>query len=151
MEFQAREARPTDAPAICALLQAVTPLIVPDPTDPNATQFLESLREPAVSDRLTAKNYFHLVAERGADFGGYIATRDGSHLYHLFVRPELHGRGIGRLLWQHLLSSSGPGPYTVNSTISAVPVYRSFGFVPSGEPQLHSCPPYVPMAYVGGS
>ena len=151
MEFRAREAKPTDASVICALLRAVTPLIVPGPVDPNAIPFLQSLQEPAVSERLMARNYLHWVAERGAEFGGYIATRDGSHLYHLFVRPELHGQGIGRLLWQHLLRINGPGPYTVNSTISAVPVYRSFGFVRSGEPQLHSCPPYVPMAYVGGS
>jgi GNAT superfamily N-acetyltransferase len=148
MKFQIRQAKPTDAPAICALLRAVTPLIVPDPTDPEALRFLESFKEPAVVERLAAPNYFHLVAERGADFFGYIATRDGTHLYHLFVQPELHGQGIGRQLWQQLLRVSGPGPYTVNSSVPAVAVYRSF--VPSGEPQLHRCPPYVPMTYAGG-
>lgn len=151
MTFHVRQAKPTDFAAICALLRAVTPLLVPDPSDPEAALFLESLREPAVAERLMAPNYFHLVAERGPDFCGYIATRDRSHLYHLFVLPELHGQGIGRLLWRHLLRLRGPGPYTVNSSVSAVSVYRNFGFVPSGEPQLHRCPPYVPMTYAGGS
>lgn len=104
-----------------------------------------------MAERLLALNYSHFVAERGTEFCGYLATRDGSHLYHLFVRPELHRQGIGRLLWQHLLRVNGPGPYTVNSSLSAVAVYRSFGFVSSGAPQLHCCPPYVPMTYIGGS
>lgn len=151
MTFQVREAKPADAPAICAVLRAVIPLLVPDQTNPAAIQLLASLKEPAVTDRLTAGNYFHLVAERANELCGYLATRDGSHLYHLFVRPELRAQGIGRLLWQHLLRVSGPGPYTVNSSVSAVAVYRRFGFVPSGEPQLHRCPPYVPMTYAGGS
>lgn len=151
MTFKVREGRPSDAPAICALLRALTPLIIPDTTGPGAAEFLESLGERAVSDRLAAPNYLHFVAERGEAFCGYIATRDGSHLYHLFVQPRLHGQGIGRLLWQHLLRTSGGGPFTVNSAVPAVAVYRSFGFAPSGEPQLHRCPPYVPMVYTGGS
>ena len=151
MTFQVRQGKPTDAAAIRTLLRAVTPLLVPDQPDPDAIPFLESLKGPAVSDRLASPSYFHLVAERCADFSGYIATRDGSNLYHLFVRPELHGQGIGRLLWQHLLRIGGPGPYTVNSTVHAVAVYRSFGFVPSSEPELHRCPPYAPMVYSGGS
>jgi ribosomal protein S18 acetylase RimI-like enzyme len=151
MTFRFREAKPTDAQAICALLQAVTPLVVPDQANPDVAQFLESFKQAAVADRLASPSYSHWVAERGANFCGYIATRDRSHLYHLFVQPDLHGQGVGRLLWQHLLRVGGPGPYTVNSTVSAVGVYRSFGFVPSGEPQFHRCPPYVPMAYAGGS
>ncbi len=142
-----REARLDDARAIRGLLHVMVPLVLPDPSDPAARPFLDSLTGTAVSDRLVAPNYLHLVAERGADFCGYIATRDGSHVYHLFVRPELHRQGIARRLWRQLLHVAGPGPYTVNSTPSAVAVYRSFGFVPSGQPPPHCCPPYVPMAY----
>ncbi|MCX7557390.1 GNAT family N-acetyltransferase [Xanthomonadaceae bacterium JHOS43] len=149
MTLQIREAQPSDVQAICGLLQAVTPLVIPGHATPEAVQFLESFKQAAVAERLASPAYSHWVAERGADFCGYIATRDKSHLYHLFVRPDVHGQGIGRRLWQHLLCVGGPGPYTVNSTVSAVGVYRSFGFVPSGEPQLHRCPPYVPMVYAG--
>ena len=151
MNFKVREARPSDAPAIRALLEAVTPMLVPDPSEPAAAQFLESLREPAVAERLTAANYFHLVAERESELCGYIATRDDSHLYHLFVAPEHHCQGFARGLWQSCLAAKGNRPYTVNSSVSAVPVYGSFGFAPAGEPQLQRCPPIVPMAYAGGS
>lgn len=143
-----RRAEPADAPAIRALLRSVTPLVVPDPAAPGAAGFLESFEEPAVMERLASPDYLHFVAERGGDFCGYIATRGGSHLYHLFVRPDLHGQGIGRMLWEHLLRDNGPGPYSVNSSIAAVPVYEAFGFVPAGAPQLDRCPPFVPMKYL---
>ncbi|WP_457098139.1 GNAT family N-acetyltransferase [Lysobacter sp. P5_B9] len=151
MKVLVRQARGTDAPAICALLRTVTPLILPDSITPEAASFLESFEAPAVAARLAAPNYIHLIAESGRDLRGYISLRDGQHLYHLFVQPEFHGQGIGRLLWQHLLQVARPGALTVNSSLLAVPVYRSFGFVPSGEPQLHCCPPYLPMVYAGGS
>ena len=112
--------------------------------------FFESVEAPAVAARLSAPNYMHLVAEHGPDLRGYIALRDGKHLYHLFVQPDFHGQGIGRLLWQHLLQVTGPTALTVNSSVLAVPVYRRFGFVPNGEPQLRCSPPYVPMVYAGG-
>src|SRR5690606_11077116 len=85
-----RRAEPADAAAIRALLRSVTPLVVPDPAAPGAAGFLESFEEPAVMERLASPDYLHFVAERGGDFCGYIATRGGSHLYHLFVRPDLH-------------------------------------------------------------
>ena len=151
MKVLIRQAQETDAPAICALLRTVAPLIFPDSTTPEAASFLESFEAPAVAARLAAPNYVHLIAESSRDLRGYISLRDGQHLYHLFVQPEFHGQGIGRLLWQHLLQVAGPGTLTVNSSLLAVPVYRSFGFVPSDEPQLHCCPPFVPMVYAGGS
>lgn len=150
MDFKVREGEPSDAPAIGALLKAITPLLVPDPSDPDAAQFLESLREPAVAERLVSANYLHLVAESEGRLCGYIATRERSHLYHLFVLPELHGLGVARLLWRSLIAAGGDRPYTVNSSLQAVPVYRRFGFAVAGEPQLQRCPPFVPMAYPGG-
>lgn len=151
MTILARPANEADAPAICALLRTLAPLLVPDPAAPMAASFMESLGAPAVAARLSAPNYIHLVAKDGPDLRGYISLRDGKHLYHLFVQPEFHGQGVGRLLWQHLLRVAGPGPITVNSSLPAVPVYRSFGFVPSGEPQLHCRPPFVPMVHAGGN
>jgi GNAT superfamily N-acetyltransferase len=151
MTILVRQANEADASAICALLRTMAPLLVPDPAAPEAASFLESLEAPAVAARLSSPNYIHLVAEHGGDLRGYISLRDGQHLYHLFVHPQFHGQGVSRLLWQHLLRVAGPGPITVNSSLPAVPVYRSFGFVPNGEPQLHCCPPFAPMVYAGGS
>ena len=133
-----------------ALLQRVAPLMVADPTQPELAPFLESLSASAVLARIAAPNYRHFIAESGAGLLGYVALRDGQHLHHLFVQPEFHRRGIGRLLWQHILPLTGQAPITVNSSLFAVPTYRSFGFEPHGEPQLKSHPPYVPMVHPGG-
>src|SRR5262245_24857045 len=123
MTVLVRPSRETDASAICALLHAVAPLIVPDPTVAEAATFLQSFEELAVANRLAAPNYLHWMAEQGPDLLGYIALRDGQHLYHLFVHPRFHGQGIGRLLWRHLLHVAGPRAFTVNSSLLAVPVY----------------------------
>ena len=118
----------SDGPAICALLQGMVPLLVPDLAMPGAAAFLESLEAPAVAARLTAPNYIHFIAESGGDLRAYISLRDGRHLYHLFVKPGFQGQGIGRLLWQRVLAVAGQQLITVNSSLPAVPVYRSFGF-----------------------
>lgn len=151
MNIQVRPSNESDGAAICSLLRKVAPLLAPDPTAPGAAAFLESLESPAVAARLAAPNFLHFLAESGPDLLGYIALRDGQHLYHLFVQPEHHGQGIARLLWHHMLNATDRRPITVNSSLPAVPVYGSFGFVPAGEPQLHCCPPYVPLVYAAGS
>lgn len=147
MTIIVRRGRESDAMAICQLLRVITPLVIPDPTVPEAAKFLESFEGPSVTARLNAANYCYFVAEEGTELRGYIALRDGQHLYHLFVHPMFHRQGIGRLLWQHLLQATGSRTITVRSSLAAVPVYRSFGFTPSGEPQLRRCPAYLPMEY----
>lgn len=128
----------------------MAPTLVPDQAAPEAASFLDSLEAPAIVSRLRAPNFIHLIAEQENHLQGYISLRDGQHLYHLFVHIESQGQGIARLLWRHLLQVAGPGPITVNSSLPAVPVYRSFGFVASGEPQLQCCPPFEPMVYARG-
>lgn len=151
MTIRIRQATKSDSSAICALLQKVVPVLVPDSAAPGAAVFLESITAPAVTARLAADNYVYFVAESGADLLGYIALRDGLHLYHLFVQPEFQRQGIAHLLWQHLLAVVGQRRITVNSSLPAIPVYIKFGFVPTGEPQHRRCPAYAPMVYASGS
>ena len=117
---------------------------------PGAAAFLESLEAAAVATRLTDPDYLHFIAESGGNLCGYISLRDGRHLYHLFVKPGFHGQGVARQLWQQVLAVAGQQAITVSSSLSAVPVYRSFGFTCAGEPQLDRVPPFVPLVYVGG-
>ena len=52
------------------------------------------------------------------------------------VLTTRHREGIARTLWHRAreaaLQSGNPGEFTVNSSMVAVPVYRSFGFVQDG-------------------
>lgn len=147
LEF--REGGEEDAAAIQALLYATIPMVIANPEDPAAAVFMESLGLPAIKARLGDPRYRNLVATRHGKLVGYIATRDDSHIYHLFVDPALHRQGIARALWNELLRRRGNGPCTVNASPAAVPVYRAFGFLEDGNPQLHRCPPFVPMRFGG--
>jgi ribosomal protein S18 acetylase RimI-like enzyme len=64
---------------------------------------------------------------------GMIAVRNGNHVSLLFVEPSLHGRGIGRRLFESVLAQMrqrlpGLERVTVNSSDYAVPFYRALGF-----------------------
>ena len=72
-----------------------------------------------------------------------------THLFHLFVAAAHQRIGIARALWEQarqLSLRAGPiAEFTVNSSLNAVPVYRSFGFVPAGAvTQVHGIA-FLPM------
>ena len=68
---------------------------------------------------------------------GFIALRDTSHVFHLFVAKEHQRKGVARLLWkearERALKTGAPTHFTVNSSLGAVAVYRAFDFEPTGE------------------
>jgi len=72
----------------------------------------------------------------GDTYLGAAAMRDDSHLFQLFVSTRLQGRGIARRLWQRTMRDAvrraGTRHFTLNASVMAVPVYRRFGFMPSG-------------------
>jgi predicted GNAT family N-acyltransferase len=67
----------------------------------------------------------------------------------LFVVRAHQRQGLGRLLWQQALrelcTPNSEKVFTVNSSLPAVPVYRSFGFVPAGSPQSVDGISFLPM------
>jgi ribosomal protein S18 acetylase RimI-like enzyme len=105
--------------------------------------------ETAIRGYLESGRYRFTVAESNGRVLGFIAIRDASHLFHLFVSAEHHGQGIGRSLWQEGLTAASKGSrnstFTVNSSPNAVPVYRRFGFVETGPlVQMHGVS-FLPM------
>jgi len=80
---------------------------------------------------------------------GFIAIRDGSHLFHLFVERAHQRQGIARILWERALrelcAPSSEEAFTVNSSLSAVPVYQAFGFAPAGSLQSVHGISFLPM------
>lgn len=88
-----------------------------------------------------ANGYRYHVAEVDGQLIGFVGVRDNSHLYHLFVAKALQRRGVGRMLWErakHECELSGHrGPFTVNSSNNAVPIYERWGFRLAG-PRVNS-------------
>lgn len=147
MSFVIREASASDAAAISRLVTGLAHFFVADPTSPDVATFMAGLAPDAYAQRIESPGFRHHVAEDSAGPCGVIAMRDGSHLYHLFVRADAHGRGIARALWEHARGLSGHSSFTVNSSLYAVAVYERLGFVAKAPPQAADGLVFVPMGY----
>ena len=151
MNFVIRQAKASDAVVISRLVTGLAHYFIPDPSSPEIGPFLAGLTPPSYAERLGSSNFTHYVAEDSSGPCGIIALRDGSHLYHLFVRADAHGQGIARALWEHAKALSGHSAFTVNSSLFAVPVYERLGFLAKSPPQTAQSLVFVPMAYAHDS
>jgi len=147
MEFRAGS--PTDAEAIAGLIASFQSELTDDPSGAGAEQYLASVSVQAEREYLASERYRYLVAYSDSQLAGFIAIRDGSHLFHLFVERKHQRRGIARRLWERALEElcvpGNDGGFTVNSSLSAVPVYQAFGFVPAGSIQSAHGISFLPM------
>ena len=147
MEF--REGSPADAEAIAGLIASFQSELTDNPSGVGAEQYLASVSVQAERDYLASERYRYLLAYSDSQLAGFIAIRDGSHLFHLFVERAHQRPGIARLLWERVLrelcAPGSNGAFTVNSSLSAVPVYQAFGFVPAGSLQSVHGISFLPM------
>jgi GNAT superfamily N-acetyltransferase len=147
MEFRAGS--PADAEAIAGLIASFQSELTNDPSGAGAEEYLASVSLQAEREYLASGRYRYLLAYSGSQLAGFIAIRDGSHLFHLFVGRAHQRQGIARLLWERVLHelcvSGSEGVFTVNSSLSAVPVYQAFGFAPAGSVQSMHGISFVPM------
>ena len=147
MEFRAGS--PADAGAIAGLIASFQSELTDDPSGAGAEEYLASVSVQAERGYLASARYRYLLAYAGSQLVGFIAIRDGSHLFHLFVERAYQRRGIARLLWERALrelcAPDSDGGFTVNSSLSAVPVYQAFGFTPAGSIQSMHGISFLPM------
>ena len=138
-DMQFRSGLPADAEAIAGLIASFQSDLTDEPSGAGADGYLASVSVQAERDYIASQHYGYLLAYSDSQLAGFIAVRDGSHLFHLFVERSHQRHGIARRLWQRALeqlcASSCDGGFTVNSSLSAVPVYQAFGFVPAGSIQ----------------
>jgi GNAT superfamily N-acetyltransferase len=147
MEFRAGS--PPDADAIAGLIASFQSELTDDPSGAGAEEYLASVSVRAEREYLASARYRYLLAYWGSQLVGFIAIRDGSHLFHLFVERAHQRQGIARILWERALrelcAPSSEGAFTVNSSLSAVPVYQAFGFAPAGSLQSVHGISFLPM------
>lgn len=137
-----RRGEPDDSPAIAGLIASFQPLLTVNHGGAGAEDYLASVSEAAVRAYLSSPRYCYRVLEQDSTLVGFIALRDETHLFHLFVAAAHQRQGCARALWHAALAELHPGgpprAFTVNSSLNAVPVYTSFGFVAVGQPvQTH--------------
>ena len=147
MEF--RVGSPVDAEAIAGLIAGFQSELTDDPSGAGAEAYLVSVSVQAESEYLASERYGYLLAYADSRLAGFIAIRDGSHLFHLFVERSCQRQGIARRLWERALKElcapGSEGGFTVNSSLSAVAVYQAFGFVPAGAIQSMHGISFLPM------
>jgi GNAT superfamily N-acetyltransferase len=106
---------PVLAPAMAALLRTLAlEFIVHESTPLGAVAFLAENDEQGIRGYL-ARGYAYHVALDGERLAGFIAIRDNSHLFHLFVGTAWQRQGLARRLW--------------HAARAAVSAYERLGFV----------------------
>lgn len=148
-KFVIQLAREEDSKEIAELIHSVIHYVLSNPSDSGAEGFMSSISQAAISKCINSKAFLYVLCFKGTQLVGAAALRDNTHLYHLFVDPDLHRLGVGSKLWRHLKSEAkkagNPGNFTVNSSLFAVPIYSAFGFVSVGEPQSKNGIQFQPM------
>lgn len=142
-----------DIPLVAALLRELAREYIVHASPPEgASTFLAENDEMGVRGFLARGHVYH-VAMIDGEMAGFVAVRDRSHLFHLFVGKRWHRRGVARALWETAreaaLGAGGDGSFTVNASNFAVPVYEAFGFVRVGPTQCVKGLFFNPMRLAG--
>jgi ribosomal protein S18 acetylase RimI-like enzyme len=148
-----RSARPLDAAAIADLIRSASEAsFLPDFSDAGKSRFLSDHTAEAMAARLQSSDFRYDVAEEDGVLVGLVGVRSGTHLFSLYVAPNMQGLGLGRILWNHVKERSltrAGNVITVNSSRNAVSIYERFGFVPTGATVDTNGVLYVPMRFGG--
>ena len=111
----------------------------------------ESFSTANFEKRLSDTSYRHYCYVIQNQIAGYIAIKDKTHLYHLFVDEKYHRKGIAKKLWEFVRDNLEFDVMTTNSSICAIEVYKSFGFNLKDEMLVHKELKYQPMIYKKGN
>ena len=144
-----RPAQLEDAEAISQLIYESIQAVMPRPQDEGADTFLQSITAAEVERMLGDPRFRYFVACEQRTLAGFIAIRDNTHLYHLFVAEAFQRRGFGRKLWERAAADAvdrgNSNGFTVNSTPPAIAFYERFGFTVAGPLMQMNGIDFVPM------
>lgn len=100
---------------------------------------------------LDNKELFKIFDTYGAyennELVGIISLQDQQHICLFFVKKEFQKKGIGRSLFQYILSQTTEKEITVNSSPSAIEIYKKIGFSIVDVEQNANGIRYTPMIF----
>ena len=127
-----RPAIETDVPQIDGLVKSLAHYYLDDPSGELPSWLDDTLTHEAFTSRIFDIEYLNFVFEESGSIAGYVSIKGAGHLYHLFVAEASQGKGISRLLWEHVKKHCQCNSFALRSSIYAVPIYKRFGFSESG-------------------
>jgi ribosomal protein S18 acetylase RimI-like enzyme len=134
------------APVAALFRDLALEFIVHESDAEGAAMFLRENEEAALRRFIGAGTHVYHVAEADGGIAGFIAMRDKSHIFHLFVAKAYQGQGLARRLWDVAREASGhAGAFTVNASNHALGVYAKFGFARTAPMQCAKGLYYNPM------
>ncbi len=102
--------------------------------------FLESTSKEKFEEIISSPEYLVFCCLENDDVIGLISLQHLSKIVQLFVHPMARKRGVASMLWsfakEYSLKSGSSGQYWLRSSSVALPVYKTFGFIPEGERQV---------------
>ena len=128
--------------------QAVSELIITTIRISNVGDYSAELMEELVKTQTpehvmqrASWTHFYVAEDAGAiigcgAIGPYWGKEDESSLFSIFVRPDCQGKGVGRALYEHILSfAREKGAYNVTLNVwscnpGAMAFYEKLGLVP---------------------
>jgi len=132
LSFLIRKAIESDALTVSELIIGLSEYFASASISQISQKFWDSISVEAVTERIASPDYCCFVAEDVNGLSGFVAFRNPSHLFHLFVAAHAQSQGLGKLLWQKVLDRSACSKITVNSSVFAIPFYQRLGFTQVG-------------------
>lgn len=146
-----REMKDSDIATVARLLERLARDYFLDTCSPEQASTFVRDNDATAIRRLAGEGYVYHVADDGGQVAGFIAVRDGRHVYHLFVDSACHRRGVGRMLWEHARAAAvargSDGCFTVNASNYAVAMYEALGFVRTAPMQTKNGIQFNPMVF----
>lgn len=144
-----------DLPAAAALMRELSLEFFLHEGGPEAADFFTRENDEAgLRGFMQAGIRYYVAIDQGV-LAGFIAIRDNSHLFHMFVSKTHHRKGVAKQLWQTAraaaLAAGNPGVFTVNASNYAVPVYEKMGFIRTGPTQTKNGIHFNPMRLDGST
>ena len=152
-QMQIRKLTDDDIPAVAALMRALSEEFIVHDSAPEVQAAFILENNAAGIRRFVDAGMDYRIAVVDGCIAGFIAMRDNSHVFHMFVEKAYQRKGVATALWQaarlDALAAGNPGLFTVNASNYAVPVYERMGFSGTGGMQCKNGIYYNPMQLDG--
>lgn len=134
---------------VAALMWSLSAAYIVNDSPPEVQAFFRDENNEDGLRRFMAAGAVYRVAEIDGAIAGFLAMRENRHVFHMFVAPAHHRKGVAKALWSVARSAAieagNPGLFTVNASNYAVPVYEAMGFARTAPMQCKNGIYFNPM------